>query len=159
VHWKTSRLLVVKNGSAAPASCVYDPEFNAFLNKKPNFLPKEKFISNNESVVVKNIYEVTSVSWEADVSVTAPGKLNFYSLFFPGWKAYVNGREVDIAPGKSGQIVIDLNKGDTFVKVYWAETSLRKVADAMSVFFFLIVVGFFFVKHDDHRKIAAKNQK
>jgi hypothetical protein len=116
-----------------------------WLDKKPDFLPKEKFISSDTgAVIVNGIREVNPVNWEADVLVNAPGKLNFYSLYFPGWIAYVNGKKVDISLGDSGQIVIDLNRGDTLVKVYWSETNLRKLADLISVasIGILIFLGF-----------------
>ncbi len=129
-----------------------------WLDKKPGFLPKEKFVAaDTNAVAVGRIYETNPVRWEADVTVNDPGKLNFYSLYFPGWNATVDGKKVDIAPGASGQIVIDLKKGDRYVKLYWAETPLRKTADMISVFFLIVLMGLFFKKYDNNKKNTAKN--
>lgn len=115
-----------------------------WMDKKPDFLPEEKFMAfDKEAVEVQTIREITPVSWEADVTVDTPGKLNFYVLNFPGWNVDVNGKKTDIYSGDSGQIVIDLNKGDTIVKAYWSETTLRKIADVISVGFLMIVLGFY----------------
>lgn len=115
-----------------------------WLKGKPKALPPQKFISADEGEIsVNTIREISAVNWKADVEVKKAGKLNFYSLYFPGWYASVNGKNVDISPGESGQIVIALKEGDTEVEVYWSEINLRRTADIItlvSVFILLMLL-------------------
>ena len=104
-----------------------------WITGKPDALPIYKFESIGNDIKILNIKKTSEVFWEADVVVINPAKLEFYSLYFPGWRAMVNGKEAAISYGKSGQIELNLNIGDTKVLLYWMETNFRKVADIISV--------------------------
>jgi hypothetical protein len=101
--------------------------------EKPDELPIYKFGSVGNEIKILDIKKKSEVSWEIDVAVLNPAKLEFYSLYFPGWKANVDGKERAISYGKSGQVELNLNKNDSKVLVYWMETNFRKVADIFSI--------------------------
>jgi len=131
-----------------------------WVSEKPSSLPENKFESTRgDEILVKSVAQKSAVSWVAEVEVKNRGFLNFYSLYFPGWTALVDGKMVDITYGDMGQIVINLNPGDSIVEVFWVETPLRKVADMTSLFFVLILTGMFFWKRDFNETTAKKNKK
>ncbi len=131
-----------------------------WVSEKPINLSGKKFTSADvDSVEVKAIREVTPVLWEAEVTVNTPGQLEFNSLYFPGWVALADGKKTNITYGDLGQIVINLNAGDSLVRVYWAETSLRKIADIVSLIFIFVLIGLSFWKNDDHREVSEKYRK
>ena len=113
--------------------------------EKPNELHAFKFESIGDDIKILNIKKISEISWEADVAVINPGKLEYYSLYFPGWRAKVDGRETAISYGKSGQIELNLNKGNSKVLVYWTETNFRKVADIVSVISIILGVTLIFL--------------
>lgn len=110
------------------------------MDEKPDGLPAVKFMSEDDGIVVKNVREISPVSWEADIDVKEPGKLNFYVLNFPGWVIQVNGKMADLSSGGAGQVVFNVNKGDTEIKAYWTENRLRKLSDTISLFSVILLI-------------------
>jgi len=82
---------------------------------------------------VLDIKKISEVSWQAEVEAADAGKIYFYSLYFPGWEASVDGHKAQIGYGDLGQIELNLPKGTKSVHVYWQETDLRKAADVISL--------------------------
>ena len=69
-------------------------------------------------------------------SIFTPGKatVQINTIYFPGWRAYVNKTEVPISyTNPMGLIRINLNKGTNNVKVVFSETSLRLLSDILSL--------------------------
>lgn len=112
-------------------------------NKKPDFLPSKKIISN--SGIISDINEVSTVNWSANVASSNGTRVTFYELYFPGWYAKVDDKVVNIASGRPyGQIEIDVPRGIHKVNFYWAETPLRKTASVVSLVLVLASLIFVF---------------
>lgn len=108
-----------------------------WISQKPEVLPTSKFTSANPSIKILNIQKLSGVKWQANLDASSSGKIEFYSLYFPGWFAQVDEVSRQIGYGKIGQIEIDIQKGDKSVMVYWKETPSRILADSISLLAFL----------------------
>jgi len=70
------------------------------------------------------------------------GPFTPYILYFPGWVASVDGREVNAAiDDPSGFIRIEVPEGDHLLRLRFAETPLRQLSDGVSVFALLSSLG------------------
>ena len=125
-----------KNASVSEDYINYSEDYlllPKWVAQKPNVTYKGKFASKDESVKVLDIKKISEVSWQAEVEAADAGKIYFYSLYFPGWEASVDGHKAQIGYGDLGQIELNLPKGTKSVHVYWQETDLRKAADVISL--------------------------
>lgn len=76
-----------------------------------------------------NLHAFT-VEAKTDVSVVD------HTQFFPGWRAYVNGKPVPIQfqdPSWRGQITFPVSRGTSSVEIVFAENKLRLAADMVSL--------------------------
>ena len=74
------------------------------------------------------------------------------TLYFPGWKAYVDNVEVPIEPYDQnwrGIITFPVPEGKHNVRVVFEETKLRKFANALSIIGIGILLALF-VKKDKY---------
>lgn len=64
------------------------------------------------------------------------------TLFWPGWRALVDGEEVDLAPaGNSGLITVQVPPGEHELRLYLGRTPLRAVAEGVSLWALLLVLA------------------
>jgi hypothetical protein len=81
---------------------------------------------------------VTSTSYEvnrAELTIISPEatQLVFHTFYFPGWRAVVNGEEVDTFPvSERGLLGLVIPEGESRVRVSFSETSIRLMADTLS---------------------------
>ena len=103
------------------------------------YIPK---IVGDENAEVINIEKPNQVNYIAEVEARLPSKITFYSLYFPGWSASVDGVETKINSGQPyGQMEISIPQGRHRVEFYWKETPTRKMADYVSLISLGIVAG------------------
>jgi len=77
--------------------------------------------------------ESDSQRWQIAV-VSSEARLVFPTLYYPGWRAYVDGREVGCEPQAGwGAITLTLPKGDHEVALRFAHTGLRLAAELVSL--------------------------
>ena len=70
------------------------------------------------------------------------------TLFFPGWKIYVDGRQTEIQfqdPKNRGLMTFFVEKGVHDVKVTFGETKLRIISDMISISSFIMIIVFFLI--------------
>jgi hypothetical protein len=73
-------------------------------------------------------------SEEVLVSTPAETEVQFYTYYFPGWRGYVDGQEVDIYPtGPHGLITLRAPAGDHRVAIRFGYTPPRIVGTALSL--------------------------
>ncbi|MDQ3700792.1 MAG: YfhO family protein, partial [Chloroflexota bacterium] len=90
---------------------------------------------------------------EAEVDAETPGVLAFRTIAFPGWRAYLDGREVqaDLAPWDEalevspGFLTVPVPAGPHRVQIAFTPTRLRTLAGAVSVAA-LAVLGWWLVR-------------
>ncbi len=116
----------------------------SYMKTKPTSLPKEKIVS--DTATISDIIQKNDISWTAHVKAFEKSTITFYAMYFPGWKATVDGQEVKSFPGPNGEIQISLEKGDYDVFFGWYETTLRTLADIVSLGT-LVVIIIVFVKY------------
>lgn len=66
------------------------------------------------------------------------------TLYFPGWKTYVNGKEVPVEfqdPKSRGLITFGLEPGANEVKVSFQETKFRTLSNLISIFSLTVLIG------------------
>jgi len=72
-------------------------------------------------------------SVEAQVESPAGTKVLFYTRYFPGWRGYVDGREVAIGPsGDQGLIALEVPPGQHRVSIRYQDTLVRQVGKIVS---------------------------
>ncbi|GIK58227.1 MAG: hypothetical protein HND44_11170 [Chloroflexi bacterium] len=71
---------------------------------------------------------------DIEVETAVPFTAHFRTFFFPGWRAWVDGKEVSIIPGNpDGQITFAVPDGRHTLVVAFGETPLRWLANALSL--------------------------
>jgi hypothetical protein len=69
----------------------------------------------------------------ARVKSDSGATVQFYTYFFPGWFATVDGREVPIRPeGRYGLITLDVPPGDHIVTIRFGDTPVRVVGEIVT---------------------------
>jgi len=105
--------------------------------------PIERLESSSlpQAAVLKSAeYGLTS----ADILIETPRPFRavFNSFYFPGWQAYVDGKQVPIVPTEPyGLISFEVPAGESNLQVRFQDTPLRLVAKALSVVSALIVLA------------------
>ena len=100
---------------------------------EPSSLPEEALLKSAE-------YGLTS----ADILIETPHPFRaiFNTFYFPGWRAYVDGKRVPIVPTESyGLISFEVPTGVSNLQVRFQDTPLRLAAKALSAFSALAVLG------------------
>ena len=77
------------------------------------------------------------------VDVTSPqASLAFHTYYFPGWRAYVDGQPQEVRPVENlGYIGLDLDQGEHQVVLRLERTSLRVLAEGVSLAAALAIIG------------------
>ena len=110
---------------------------------KANHLFPAKIVGE-ENVKVISVEKLSQIHYKAEVEADFPGKVTFYSLYFPGWFAKVDGRNTQIIQGMPyGQAEIIVPGGKHSVEFYWAETPFRKAADYISLAAIIVTLALF----------------
>ncbi len=106
-------------------------QLTPYMEKKPTTLPQDKIVSKTASV--SDIVQNSDISWSAKVGASQKSEVTFYAMYFPGWRAILDGKETKTFPGSNGEVQINVEKGDHEVTFEWYETNLRLFADVFSL--------------------------
>jgi len=88
-------------------------------------------------------------SEEIKVTSTQEAEVEFYTYYFPGWQAYVDGQETSIYPTEPyGLIALRVPAGEHRVRLRFEETPVRKAGALISLLALLFTIG-----------VLAKGQK
>lgn len=123
---------------------------------------KERYISKIEyddkiSAVTNLAYNSKKIAF--NITVQNKSKININTLFFPGWKFQIDGKNTPISIQEpDGVMSLELNQGFHQIRGRFEETPLRLIADwisILSLFFLIIIVGFnkYFFHINENRKI------
>jgi hypothetical protein len=109
---------------------------------KPSSLPNSKIEIAEGKGEIQEIKEIDPITWKASVDAKTSLKVNYNSLYFPGWYAKVDGSSAEIKPGKPyGQIELEVPMGKHEVEFFWSETPLRRSVNIISFASLLLVAG------------------
>ena len=101
-----------------------------------------EIVSSQGTVEIKNLNKLMQ-KHEFEVLATGPSRIVDNTLYFPGWKVYVDGVETPIEQQDRnwrGLITFPVPAGRHAVKVIFEETGLRKFADALSMISFGVLL-------------------
>ncbi len=86
--------------------------------------------------------EADALSVTARLRAEEPVRLRFYTYYFPGWRATLDGQPVEIAPDPpNGLIGLDVPAGEHEVVLRFGSTPIRRAATAISITALLIVAA------------------
>ncbi len=104
-----------------------------------------------------NVYKETPLSYEMTINAKTESTVSANILYFPGWKAYVDGKETTIIYKSDGIIHVNMPSGEHQLIVRFEETPLRLLADGISLLslFSLLAFGIRKVRYA-HRKYARR---
>jgi hypothetical protein len=109
-----------------------------------------EIVSTEGTVEIKNLNKLMQ-KHEFEISATTPSRIVDNTLYFPGWRVYVDGVEMPIEQQDRnwrGLITFPVPAGQHAVKIVFEETRLRKFADALSIIAFGILPVLFIKKEN-----------
>lgn len=109
-----------------------------WVKDKPSYTSEKVEIADGQ-VDISNVTKRPN-SLELIANSSSGGKLKINTVYFPGWKAIINGTEQKIDYEEDGLIYIDVPKGESNLKVFFGETRHRLFADFISVLSLLIII-------------------
>lgn len=117
ITWDTSRI-----------SDEYMPRFFNTPNTREEII-EEKI--SGESINVSKIYEKTN-SLSADIEASENTLVIAHIPYFPAWKYYINGNQIDVSETESG-VSFPVSKGTSNLRVRFEETPIEKTGNALSI--------------------------
>lgn len=69
------------------------------------------------------------------------GVVKVNTVYFPGWKVFLNDKEIEIDYEENGLILFNVKNGNNKVEVKFEETNLRLFADLISILSLGLVIG------------------
>ena len=105
--------------------------FSTIWSSWKDVRPVDQFSITNGIVSgrIENKYLKKTLS----VDMIKSGVMQFNTLYFPGWRALVNGKYAEILYKNNGTIQLELPEGSHTVSIRYVETSLRFFADVLSI--------------------------
>ncbi|MBM3136366.1 MAG: YfhO family protein [Chloroflexi bacterium] len=79
---------------------------------------------------------------EVRVTAAQGGKVTFYTQYYPGWRAYLDGREVPVMPeGDLGLMTVEVPAGEHVLLLRFEDTPVRVAGTVISLVAGLVVVA------------------
>lgn len=104
---------------------------------KKQVVKKVEYTDNKAFI---NVTSNKSNYLSANVNASASGLIKINTVYYPGWKTYVNGKNVKLNYESSGFMEIPLTPGNWHVEAKFQETPLRLISDLVSVASVLLIV-------------------
>ena len=92
--------------------------------------PKVEFTGRNAEIAISTD---KSNQLDFNIFVNEPGDVIINSVYYPGWKYYVNGNETKLTVSDDGMTSFWLEQGKYNIRSQWSETPLRMVANGVSI--------------------------
>ncbi len=131
---------------------LYEPRNEVYYMSRSNFTDGTSSMGNSFSTIwtgwkttrpftpytIENGRGTHQIRWQylekdLTVSMDKAGTVTVNTLYFPGWIASVDGKEVPINYRPDGIIHISVPQGSHEIRVRFTDTTARKVADAISI--------------------------
>jgi hypothetical protein len=104
-----------------------------WVKEIPQKMPTAK-VQNLTGKEVINLIKNAPNRTDFNVFLTEQRLIQINTIYFPGWQAYVNGEKAEILYNNpNGLISLRLNKGANNVEVKFAETTVGRLADLISI--------------------------
>ena len=110
-----------------------------WVKKMPNERPLEKVEIFGQGKVENVIYNSKQISFSVDLLSQSTVRIN--TIFYPGWKAYVDNKEVQISyQNERGVMDISIPSGKHLASANFTETPLRATSNIVSLFSFFALL-------------------
>lgn len=109
--------------------------------------PKDRIEVISGEASIKTLVRKTN-RHSYQINTSGVSRIRENTLFFPGWKVYIDGKQTDIQfqdPMNRGLMTFFVEKGLHNVDVVFRETKLRLISNLISVFSFIMVMSFYFI--------------
>lgn len=116
-----------------------------WIKNIPTEMYKEKVVNINGNEKI-NLIESSPVNTSFNTYLNQDRQIRVNTVYFPGWTAYVNGKESAIEYQKDGLINFDLKKGTNNVTILFKETQTRIIADLISIISLISLVVIFYLE-------------
>ena len=115
---------------------------NAVINIKPQEIPTKSFSVIHGKMSVIPIEDIPQQKeWHVTVSQSGVLRLNTFS--FPGWKTFIDDKEVSYSDiNKFKLITIAIPEGQHTVRATFADTPVRTIANSLSLISIIGVMGY-----------------
>jgi hypothetical protein len=114
-----------------------------WTKKRPAAVPAAKFGISNGKISFR---ELSPTSFEAYAVAERLAEVSFHTYFFPGWRAWVDGKPAAIKVSEPfGDISIPIAQGSHLVVIKFTESPIRLFSDLISLVsltFLLILILF-----------------
>lgn len=145
---------------------LYEPRNEAYYLARQNFTDGTSSMGNSFSTVwsgwkdvrprdpvvvaggqVRDIYTWKYLEKSFSVAMLEPGEITVHTLYFPGWKAQIDGQSAPIEYKEDGVIHITVPGGDHEIRLIFTDTPPRTMGNYASIFslVFLCAWGILFL--------------
>lgn len=142
-------ILAVAVAASYARPVLYAPRNEAYYLSRPNFTDGTSSMGNSFSTIwtgwkseegtSSGILKLNIFHQTARVTYSSESSVAVHTIYFPGWKAYIDNHEVPII-NRDGIIHITVPAGSHTVQVYFGETPVRLFADGVSVASLVILI-------------------
>lgn len=117
------------------------PQDSPLVQQYIDGVPLQKAIALDGNATVTMLRHGGS-SDEIRVDASTPARIMFYTRYFPGWTATVDGQPLSIEPyGEQGLILAQVPAGSHIVKIRFEDTPVRQIAALVSAISLFIALG------------------
>lgn len=168
-NWKKGENIVV---AVLLVILLYISSWQYFFPKTYQYFPDTFYSTNQDSTTVHNEYMPIWVSklplsserisfphgiitnltdngnaLSFQTTATISSQITISTIYFPGWMGKIDGQKIAIAPAHdTGFITADVASGTHQVKIWFGETPIRFLADAVSLITIIVSVGIILYK-------------
>lgn len=114
---------------------VKDEYMPIWLKNKPSEHPKDKIEVIEGMAEISNI-KINSNEITFNISSQENSKIQINTVYFPGWRASLNGKRASLDYKENGLIMLNIPSGESRMVVKFGETPLRIISDIISVLSF-----------------------
>lgn len=110
----------------------------------PQYLAGEPLVKAHPLTEGARVEMVRHGGTSEEIKVTSPqeAEVEFYTYYFPGWRAYVDGQETPIYPTEPyGLIALRVPAGEHRVHLRFEDTPVRKAGALISLLALLFTIG------------------
>lgn len=86
---------------------------------------------------------IKSTRYSFDADISKDSQINVNTAYFPGWKSYEDGKEVNVVVNKTGNFSFQISKGKHIVVIQFEDTNIRKLAISISFISVVIILLYF----------------
>jgi len=150
IRWHTSQLsfeytpIGIATKQLSPLSTV--------IAITPKEIPINSFVVIRGKMTVTQLQDIPQQK-VLRVSVSQPGQLRFNTYIFPGWKTYIDDKEVPYtANNKLRLITVELPAGQHTVRATFTDTPLRAAANGITLASIIGVIVYLLLKKKSNKK-------